>query len=223
VFGSGLILPFIQMVFYLTGLSMGGYGVTAYGYYFPTMFAAIAPMSGTMDFGWDAEPPVEPTRLPTWVFNGSIDPISPAWAARAYVTNLTGVSTITFNQTNYGYPTAVVGPVRYTELTDRGHNIWNFIYDNPSTDFYDWLFAQRRPAAKLACNVSVAPDGSLFLNGASDVPLGSARVLCSTNVGVPLSQWLCPITNWFDVNGRFSIPLNGVLNEKQRFFSLESP
>ncbi len=204
---------------YLTGLSLGGFGATEYAYYFPGVFAAIAPISGAR-----AIPPSSGTRLsclPTWLFHGSSDPVVPATFSRNYFTNVTGLAAISFTQTNYGYPTAVSEPIRYTEFTYQGHEIGEGIYAGASTALYDWMFAQVRPAATARLTIAPAAGGGFDLVGCSDVPFATAYLLSATNLLSPPSPWPCLATNWFDASGRFTIHLDA--DGPWRFFRLKSP
>jgi len=128
---------------YATGLSLGGFGCTQYAYDFPQMFAAIAPMSAAIDIPPSAGDPV--SKVPTWLFHGSSDDVVNVSTSRNYFLDTTGNTSIVFNQTYYGYPTAVSEPIRYTELTGLGHVIWDLIYANSDTAVYDWMFAQQVP------------------------------------------------------------------------------
>ena len=146
---------------YLTGLSLGGFGTTQYAGDFPAMFAAIVPMSGANSIPPSAGQPI--SRVPTWLFQGSSDTtVSPDYA-RNYFLNVTGNSSINFNASYYGYPTAVSGSTRYTELPGWGHDIWEQIYGNSDTAMYDWMFAQHLPLAS-AGSVIIKANNTTSLN-----------------------------------------------------------
>jgi predicted peptidase len=208
---------------YFTGLSLGGFGTTDYAYDYPTLFAAIAPMSGAEEFFPNDVTEFQLSRLPTWLFHGSADGTDSVNYSRDYYLLVTGQPTIIFSQTNYGYPTTVSGPIRYTEFTGKGHDIWELIYAGAGTDFYDWMFAQTRPPATITCDFAFAAGDTLFVRACSDVPFASAFLLVSTNLLAPLSQWQCLATNWFDANGRVIFTRNADHIENQRYFMLRSP
>lgn len=205
---------------YLTGLSMGGFGATEYAYYFPSVFAAIAPMSGARTI-----PPSAGTRLsqvPTWLFHGSKDSTVTNLYSRNYFLNITGLGTITFSTTAYGYPTAVADTIRYTELTNLGHDIWNLIFANASPALYDWMFAQVRPPATFTWTALTRSGETFVVRGSNDVPFATGYLLSSTNLAAPASEWLCVGTNWFDAGGRISLT-NAPGDETRRFYLLKIP
>ncbi|MHC4176454.1 MAG: LamG-like jellyroll fold domain-containing protein, partial [Planctomycetota bacterium] len=127
---------------YLTGYSAGGDGITDYTYRAPYMFgaAAVAPIGGAPLFmPPSASGPV--TQVPTWLFHGNADGTVPVARSRDYYLSVTGEPSIVFNESAYGYPTAVSGPIRYTEITGGGHAT-SWIYNHSDTALYDWMFAQ---------------------------------------------------------------------------------
>ncbi len=127
---------------YLTGLSMGGYGVWAFGYKFPKRFAALAPVCGGVrgrgyfrvpDWHPSSRSPQEPYseaargigRTPVWAFHGEIDRVVPVSESRNMVRALR----------NSG------GDVRYSEYKGVSHNSWDRAYSD--REFLDWLLTQR--------------------------------------------------------------------------------
>ncbi len=100
-------------------------------------------MSGAIDIPPSSDHPA--ANVPTWLFHGDNDGSVPVSRSRNYFLDITGNSSIVFDQTVYGYPTAVSDPIRYTELPGFGHNIWSTLYANPDTAMYDWMFAQAVP------------------------------------------------------------------------------
>jgi predicted esterase len=206
---------------YLTGLSNGGSGTAIYAYYFPTLFAAIAPMSSGAEFTPDDITENELSRLPTWLFHGSADTIISVAYSRDYYMLVTGLTNITFTQTNYGYPTAVSEPIRYTEFTGLGHDIWELIYGATNTDFYDWMFSQTRPPATFNFTAVSANGGTFVFGGSNSVPFATGYLLTSTNLQIPVSQWQCIATNWCDASGSLMFTNNLDPNENQRFYILQ--
>lgn len=107
---------------YLTGLSMGGYGVWKFAETYPEYFAALAPIcgGGTPDY-------VSVLKdIPVWVFHGEQDNVVPLAEADTLVKTLKSCG----------------GNVKFTVYPDLGHNSWTRTYSNP--DFYNWLLAQKK-------------------------------------------------------------------------------
>lgn len=115
---------------YITGISLGGYGVWDAIERWPDYFAAAAPLCGAGD-------PAAAARLvglPIWAFHGAHDGIVPVAGSRAMIRAIEAAG---------GHP-------RYTEYAKAGHGIWNTVYASPrqpgqTSPFFTWLFAQRRP------------------------------------------------------------------------------
>jgi predicted peptidase len=106
---------------YITGISMGGYGVWDAIERWPDYFAAAAPVSGA----GDPTGAISLTHLPIWAFHGANDGNPPASASRVMIQAIRAMG---------GHP-------RYTELPQAGHDIWLQVYTSPA--FLSWLFAQK--------------------------------------------------------------------------------
>jgi len=124
---------------YLTGLSLGGYGVWELAKNYPHHFAALVPVSGGVF--WSYEPdrwrdvntlPAEYARAvgrtPTWIFHGADDPIV-----------IPRQSLLMYEALK-----AIGGDVRYWEFAGIKHNVWDRAYGVP--DLPHWLLAQRLSA-----------------------------------------------------------------------------
>lgn len=115
-------LPVDRDRVYLTGISMGGYGVWRLAVELPERFAAIVPICG---YG----PPSQgfPERVcvlkdvPAWVFHGAEDNIVPVEESEKLVNALA----------------ACGGEVRFTTYADTGHDSWTRTYDDPK--LYEWM------------------------------------------------------------------------------------
>lgn len=110
---------------YLTGLSMGGYGVWATGGEYPELFAAMAPVCGAI------YRPIYRNishiqKMPIWVFHGALDDVvSPA------------------NSNEMVKTLKVAGSdVKYTVYPFANHNSWTETYNNP--ELYEWMLAQKK-------------------------------------------------------------------------------
>jgi predicted peptidase len=107
---------------YLTGLSMGGYGVWALATEYPDRFAAIAPISGA---GY-SDCANRLKHLPIWVFHGAKDKLVPPSEA----------------QDMYDTIKKAGGDIQLTMYPDAGHNVWTRTYQNK--ELYVWFLAHKR-------------------------------------------------------------------------------
>ena len=127
---------------YLTGLSMGGYGVWELALLQPHRFAALVPISGALrppsderalfvtPVASEADPYAALARqlhaMPIWIFHGAKDDVVPLEDDRRTTAALK----------------AAGNAVRYTEFPDANHNAWDPAYATP--ELWSWLFAQHR-------------------------------------------------------------------------------
>jgi pimeloyl-ACP methyl ester carboxylesterase len=206
---------------YLTGWSMGGFGATDYAFFLPTLFAAVAPLSGAeFDLPYYF-PPGQLPYIPTWLFHGSADTTVPFSDSEDYYLEVTGLSDIVFTQSNYGNPTAVSGPIRFTEFMGWSHNIFASVYGAFSTDFYDWMFSQTRPPSTSGISAAFFENDQFILAGFNSVPFAAGCLLTSTNLQIPRSQWQPIATNWCDVNGELMFTNKINANVGQQFYLLQ--
>jgi predicted peptidase len=108
---------------YVTGLSMGGFGVWDAIQREPKFFAAAVPICG----GGDTSLADAIKHLPIWAFHGDGDTTVKTQRSRDMIAALK----------------AAGGQPRYTEYPNTGHNSWQATYAN--REVYAWLFAQSRP------------------------------------------------------------------------------
>ena len=121
---------------YLTGASMGGFGVWAHAAADANRWAAIVPICGGGDIGWAKAI----GQLPVWCFHGADDrAVLPEESQRM----------ISALQAGGAQP-------RYSELANVGHEAWNAAYSND--ELYAWLLQHRRGNAAVAPVATV--DGS---------------------------------------------------------------
>lgn len=115
---------------YITGLSMGGYGVWDAIERWPTYFAAAAPLAGA----GDPSKAARLVNLPIWDFHGAKDTTVPVSGSHDMIQAI---------QAAGGHP-------RYTEYAGSGHEIWDKVYStmngpSPTPGFFAWFFSQRNP------------------------------------------------------------------------------
>ena len=118
---------------YLTGFSMGGFGVWALATEYPHLFAAVAPICGggrpLLDFPDRLRNIV---RLPIWCFHGEQDEEIPVRETLKLVEALT----------MFG------GDVRCTVYPGVGHDSWTQTYDDP--ELYEWFLRHKRQVPQSA-------------------------------------------------------------------------
>lgn len=113
---------------YLTGVSMGGYGVWHLASRHPGRFAALvsicggSPIKSGDRFSTIAQ---KVSATPAWVFHGSEDRVVPVSESREIV----------------GALKAVGGDVKYSEYEGVGHNVWMNVL--AEKELMTWLLAQR--------------------------------------------------------------------------------
>ena len=107
---------------YLTGLSMGGFGVWDLACRYPERFAAVAVVCG------EGEPSLAKhlKDVPVWAFHGAKDEIVPLEKS------LQMVEEIKAND----------GNAKLTIYPELGHDSWTVTYDNPA--LYDWFLKQTK-------------------------------------------------------------------------------
>lgn len=132
--------------FYLTGLSMGGYGTWSIASKHPGKFAALVPICGGIrpparvnipDANQPTDPNVDPYaeaarkigKTPVWIFHGGADPVVPPDESRKMNEALK----------------AAGGNVKYTEYEKVGHNSWDKAYAEP--ELMKWMLGLSLKAA----------------------------------------------------------------------------
>ncbi len=115
-------LPIDSKRIYVTGLSMGGYGVWDALARKPELFAVGAPVCG----GADINTANTIKQIPVWLFHGDQDPAVPVSRSRDMVAALKKAG----------------GEPKYTEYKGIGHNSWDRAYKEE--EMFKWLFAQKR-------------------------------------------------------------------------------
>jgi len=111
---------------YLTGLSMGGFGVWSLATLHPERFAAIVPICGG-----GAPYLAERLRaLPIWAFHGARDDVVPLEESLRMVKAVNRAG----------------GDARLTIYPEVGHDSWTATYENP--EVYAWMLRHtRKPSA----------------------------------------------------------------------------
>lgn len=113
---------------YLTGVSMGGYGVWHLASQHPERFAGLVSICGGSPLrDGDRFTPLARALdiTPTWIFHGADDTVVPVSESRQMVEALK----------------AVGGDVKYSEYAGVGHNVWMKVL--AEKDLMPWLLAQR--------------------------------------------------------------------------------
>lgn len=106
---------------YLTGLSMGGFGVWRMAAERPHRYAAAVPVCGGGDPRWAPRL----ATVPIWAFHGDADDVVPVEHSLQMVAALE----------------AIGAPVRLTRYPDVAHDSWTRTFEDP--ELYRWLLAQR--------------------------------------------------------------------------------
>lgn len=109
---------------YLTGISMGGYGVWDTVMAFPHTFAAAVPICGSAGVKFVAAERIK--HVPVWIFHGADDTVVPA----------------ANSQRIYDALVEAGGTPKLTIYVGVGHDAWSRTYEDK--DLWEWLFAQKR-------------------------------------------------------------------------------
>ncbi|HEY1084170.1 MAG TPA: dienelactone hydrolase family protein [Prosthecobacter sp.] len=110
---------------YLTGISMGGFGTWDTALAYPDTYAAIAPICGGAGVGFVMADRIK--DLPCWIFHGDKDP----------------AVSVDFSKKIYDALKKAGSKAKLTLYPGVAHDSWTQTYDNP--EFWDWLFAQKKP------------------------------------------------------------------------------
>jgi predicted peptidase len=132
--------------FYLTGMSLGGYGTWHLALENPGLFAAIVPVCGGIvkpetavnvrqsPLTMSAPDPyafvaarVHEQGVPVWIFHGADDAVIPADESRRMAAELRSLG----------------ADVRYTEYPQIGHNAWDPAYG--TEELWTWMLGRRAP------------------------------------------------------------------------------
>ena len=125
--------------FYLTGLSMGGYGTWGLAAKYPGKFAALVPICGGIRPPSRAATANSPQpsgdlyaeaankigAIPVWIFHGGADTVVPTDESRKMNEAIK----------------AAGGNVKYTEYENVGHNSWDKAY--AEKELMPWLLSQK--------------------------------------------------------------------------------
>lgn len=109
---------------YLTGLSMGGFGVWEMAIARPDVFAAIVPVCGVAPVPYVSNL----VHLPVWAFHGALDKNVPVQGSREPIAELRRLG----------------AAPRYTEYPEADHFCWDQAYSTP--ELWKWLLEQKRAA-----------------------------------------------------------------------------
>ena len=116
---------------YLTGLSMGGFGVWLVGLRHPQRLAALVPVCGggrVADVATAArQQPDALRRLGVWAFHGALDRVVPLEESERMIEALRREK---------------VSDVKFTIYPECEHDSWSAAYGNP--ELYEWMLQHRR-------------------------------------------------------------------------------
>jgi predicted peptidase len=113
---------------YLTGVSMGGYGVWHMASQFAGRFAALVSVCGGVhgrDEGRFRRVAEKVGTTPTWIFHGADDRVVPVEDSRGMAAALEGIG----------------GRVKYSEYPGVGHAVWTQVFAERA--LMPWLLSQR--------------------------------------------------------------------------------
>jgi len=160
---------------YLTGVSMGGYGVWHLASQHPGRFAALVSVCGgsSLQTG-DRFTPIAKMigRTPVWIFHGADDDIVP----------------VTESRRMYEAMKRIGAEVLYTEYPGGTHASWERAYDEPK--LFPWLFSKSLGAPSKTAQTECQ---SIRRNLAGrQLTISGAEVGCQGEVGVALlyGRWL---------------------------------
>jgi predicted esterase len=143
---------------YLTGLSMGGFGIYDLAQRQPSRYAAIAPVSAApqVDAGNSAAAP-KLSDLPIWAFHGSSDPQYPVSALQSYLDLIRNAG---------GSPIVTI----YTTSPGNVHDSWIPAYADDA--LYSWLLTHSAqpavvttPPQPLTTSIGSSASFSISANG----------------------------------------------------------
>lgn len=103
---------------YITGVSIGGYGTWEFIQRYPEMIAAAIPVCG----GGDVKFANKLITTPIWGFHGNKDDVIPSEKTAKMIKAINKAG----------------GIARYSELSNVGHNAWDFTYNK--SELMKWLF-----------------------------------------------------------------------------------
>ena len=128
---------------YLTGFSMGAYGVWETACAYPNRFAAILPVSG----GGNARDAHRLRDIPIWAFHGDNDELIPLSRMQEMVDAVRRAE----------------AAVEFTIISEGGHAICNPTFGRQ--DVWDWLLKQRRVMAATRSSDRSTPVAASLVDG----------------------------------------------------------
>jgi len=155
------ILEYIMMEYnvdksriYVTGLSMGGFASWDLMARHSSVFAAGMPVCG----GGDPSAAKRLAEIPIRTFHGFLDPVVPVEGTREMYAAIKAQGK---------------GRIRYTELENGDHGIWDYVYSNANN--INWLFSNvKRPKEKKLPEINYKKAG---LIGGAALVAGAALLM----------------------------------------------
>ena len=172
--------------FYVTGLSMGGFGTWDLIARFPERFAAAIPMSG----GGDASKAADMSGVAIWNFHGRVDGLVPAVLSQELMEAFEDIGRPvvytdcdldacgTIDPADFQLAMDSHADLLYTEYLNGAHVIWEESYDDPR--LFPWVFAQykQQPGAiTITAPVDYAPvSGESIISWTANNPADSVEI-----------------------------------------------
>jgi pimeloyl-ACP methyl ester carboxylesterase len=187
---------------YLTGLSLGGFGVWKTAGEYPDIFAAIAPVCSGGN-ALDKAQSIATANVATWAFHGGSDNVVS--------------STVTTNMVNAinAAPKKPNPLAKVTIFPGMGHIIWDKAYEN--TDLLKWMLSSRKGGK----SVSEPTNSPPVVNAGGDKTLSSPSQSLTLNGSATDADGQVTRYQWSKVSGG-NVTLGGSSSSTLKLSDLEA-